>query len=311
MKYDVYFHNDFDGRASVAVFLDFLRGRGDSVGNYVQVDHWISDKWDALVRKSKNPFAVFDFYFHPRAVFFFDHHATTFRKKSWERNFKNDRFHHLRPEYKSCCKLVFDALKKNFGYRPKSHIKDLVRWAEVVDAADYSSPRLTIEVEEPALEIDIFVDERSTKENLNWLIELISRKPLREIARLGKVQKVVKMARRKIKRGLLFTRKNLQIFGKVTFLDLSLTNVPRVRFAPHYLYPELNYTVTLMKDVDGFRIAVGGNPWRKQACRIDLGRYAKAKYGGGGHRRAAGITKIRSRKKGLRISQELIEFLNR
>ena len=311
MKYDLYFHNDFDGRASAAVFLDFLKKRGGSVENYFQVDHWIGDKWDALVKKSKNSVAVFDFYFHPKATFFFDHHATTFKKKIWEKDFKSNRFYNLDPKYKSCCKLVFDALKKNFGYQSGAHIKDLVKWAEIVDDADYPSPRLTIEVKEPALEIDAFIDERSTKENLSWLIKLMSRKPLQEIARLRKIQKVVKTVRGKIKRGLSFTIKNMQIFGKVTFLDLSLTNMPRVRFAPHFLYPKLSYAVTLMKDVDGFRIAVGGNPWRKQVCRIDLGRYAKSKYGGGGHRRAAGITKIRSRKDGLRIARELIEFLNK
>lgn len=311
MKFDLYFHNDFDGRASAAVFLDFLKSRGDGIANFYRVDHWIGQNWDGLVRASKNPVAIFDFYFHPKAEFFFDHHATTFVKKGWDKIFRATKFHHLRPEYKSCCRLVAEALKKNFGYRAPAHIKELMSWLDVVDGAMYSSARQTIELAEPALQIDSYIDSKSRSHTLSWLVKRLSEEFLDEVARDPRIQSTLKRVRARIKEGLDFARKNLQIYDKVVFLDLSRSVVSRVRFAPHYLYPDLSYVVTLMKDGRGYRIAIGGNPWKKNSCKVDLGGYVRKFYGGGGHKRAAGIAGIKTRETGLRIVEELIEFLGK
>ena len=311
MKYDFYFHNDFDGRASAAVFWDFLRSRGDGVGNFYQMDHFMAPEWDGKVRKSRNPASIFDFYFHPRAEFYFDHHPTTFIKKSWQKSFRPSRQWYLDFSYKSCASLVLDALKKNFKYHPPKHILELAKAADFVDAAEFSSAKQAVEIKEPVLQLDAFIDATSADNSLSWLIKLMSEDSIRSIVKLPKIQKVVRRVRSEIKKGLDYARKNLQVYDRVVFLDLTHTKIPRVRFAPHYLFPNLCYVLTLMRENGGFRISAGGNPWRPESCKVNLGLYLKKKYGGGGHKRAAGISGIKTKEQGLKIIKELIEVLNK
>lgn len=313
MKYDLYFHNDFDGRVSAAVFLDFLRSRGDEVSSYFAVDHYIRPKWDALVKKSKNKVAIFDFYYHPKAEFFFDHHLTTFIRAEWEKNFKRTKYWNLNFKYESCCHLVYDVLKKNFAYRPGKHIQDLVKWADIVDAAKYKSAKDTIELKAPALQIDAYIDQKSQGgDPIKWVIEDLSRRDLIKVAKDKRVVTVIKQVKTKIDKSLVYHRKNLQIHGKVCFIDLSDGKVERVRFAPHFLVPSLSYIVTLLRSGNVFRVAVGANPWKLSLHKHDLRKLVRERYGfkAGGHARAAGITGIKNKTEGLKIVEELIKILN-
>lgn len=314
MKYDLYFHNDFDGRVSAAVFLDFLRLRGDEAANYFAVDHYIRPKWDAMVKRSKNPVVIFDFYFHPKAEFFFDHHLTTFVRVDWEKNFKRTKYLNLDFKYESCCHLVYDVLTKNFGYKPDKHIKNLVKWADIVDAAKYKSAKDTIELTAPALQVDAYIDHKSQKgDPLRWIIEELSRKDLVKVSKDRRVAAVLKQVKLKVKRSLEFHKKNLQVYDKVCFIDLSSGKVERLRFAPHYLVPNLSYIVTLLRSGKVYRVAVGANPWRPSLHKHDLRKLVRERYGfkAGGHARAAGITGIKDKKTGMKIAKELIEILNR
>lgn len=313
MKYDIYFHNDFDGRASAAVFLDFLKTRGGEAGNFFAVDH--GDKkalgWEGIISRSRNPVAIFDFYYHPKAVFFFDHHKTTFKSSKWERGFKPTKFHVLEPDYLSCCRLVMDSLKKSFGYKPSKHIRELAKWLDVVDGARYKSPAQTIELKEPALRVDAYIDANSHGgDPIEWIIRELGQKSLAAVASKKDVKKAAAILKKKIKVGLDFQRRHLQIYDKVVFVDLS-ANIYRVRFGPHYLYPKLSYIITMLKSGSAFRISVGGNPWRRSSCECDLGLLVRKKYGGGGHRYAAGIAGIKNKKEALRIVGELIKTLNK
>ena len=313
MKYDLFFHNDFDGRASSAVFLDYLRSRGDSVENYFAADHCIRPKWDGLVKKSKNPVVIFDFYYHPKAEFFFDHHSTTFIRSDWEKKFKRTKYLNLDFPYESCCHLVYDVLVNKFKYKPAKCIKDLVRWADIVDEAKYKSAKDTIELKESALQVDAYIDQRSGRgDPIKWLIEALSRKDLVGVAKDRRVVAVVKSYKAKIKKSLEFHRKNLQVYDKVCFIDLSGEGVERIRFAPHFLVPSLSYIITLLRSGKVFRVAVGANPWKLNLHKHDLRKLVRERYGfkAGGHARAAGITGIKNKKSAMRIVQELIEILN-
>ncbi len=314
MKYDVYFHNDFDGRASVAVFLDFLRKRGDSIQNYFAVDHFLRSRWDKVVRASENPVAIFDFYFHPKAAYFFDHHLTTFINDKWEKEFRPSKFFNLKYKYESCCRLVFDSLRKNFGYKPSATIKELVFWADVVDAAKFRSAKDLIELKNPVAQIDAYIDHESKNgDPIKWLIEGLSKTRLKTLTRDSRVIRAIGIVKSKINKSLEFHRKHLQVYSRVCFIDLSSTKVERIRFAPHYLVPSLSYMVTLLKGGGFYRVAVGGNPWRDEPGGYDLRQLVRKRYGykAGGHRRAAGITGIKTKKEAGKIAKELIEILNK
>src|SRR5581483_8268760 len=145
MRYDIYFHNDFDGHAAAAVMLAFLRSRGDDIEHFVPVKYDIIPEWrhtDFFMRhkliagpvRGRNPAIIVDFPFHPGAQFWFDHHLLPFREPKWEGIYKKElrRRKQRRPKgrapapspywrydesYRSACHLVYDSLKKDFGWR--------------------------------------------------------------------------------------------------------------------------------------------------------------------------------------------------
>lgn len=308
MKFDIYFHNDFDGCASAAVFLAFLKSRGDR-GDLFPVDYKIRPRWEKL--KFKRPTAIFDFPYHPRAVFWFDHHPTTFLKKGWQKKYKRSKFHRLNPQYHSCFHLVFDSLVKDFGFKPGAHFREMVRWLDMIDGARFKSAKQTIEKKEPALQISAFIDENvSNRKVLAWIVGLLSEKPIGKIAKEKKVRRVFEKIKKRTDRVLKFYHQNLQVYDKVTFIDLPDSGIPRMRFGPYYFCPDSIYSVTLRKTGRLFRLHLSGNPWRRSQVKVHLGKLLRKMCEGGGHRGAGGCG-VRNRKEAERLAWRFIEILRK
>src|SRR5581483_7562722 len=100
MKYDIYFHNDFDGRAAAAIMLAFLRSRGDDAEHFVPLGYEMQDAYlkenffatHKLFKGKRNPPIIVDFAFHPKAAWWFDHHPTTFKREEWREKFKPSKY---------------------------------------------------------------------------------------------------------------------------------------------------------------------------------------------------------------------------
>lgn len=323
MKYDIYFHNDFDGRASAAVMLSFLQSRGDEIEHFVPVNYHLTRQWldekffakHALFKGRRNPAIVVDFMYHPAAAFWFDHHPTTFKKESWKKRFKPTKFHHWNPRYVSNCHLTYAALKESFGWRPPKVLKDLIPWADMIDGAQYKNPLQTIRIKEPALEIAAFVDRKDDDEReAAALIKALAQKSLREIASLKKIRTVAASVRRENLKTLEFYKKNLQVMGDATFIDLTDTKFHSLRFAPYYLKPKLMYAVRLTRKDGLYHLGIGGNPWIKGAAEkrhkdAHAGEILK-KYGGGGHKKA-GAVEFKTRAEAEKALVEIIPQLNK
>src|SRR3989344_1206192 len=114
MKYDIYFHaNCLDGAASAAVLKYFLNLQGDDFENYVPLKHPVNkNKWKKL--KAKNPIAITDILYHPKAAIWFDHHPTSFMDKKWEKRFKPDKWHVLDTKSPSCTGLILRTISRYF-----------------------------------------------------------------------------------------------------------------------------------------------------------------------------------------------------
>ncbi|MEK7193665.1 MAG: hypothetical protein AAB652_02645 [Patescibacteria group bacterium] len=307
MLYDIYFHNDFDGRASAAVMRYFLVRQGDTIGNYIPVNFDIGPRWAGL--KFPNPAIIVDFIYHPKATWWFDHHRTSFTRADWQKAFRKSRFLVWDKDYPSCCHLVIDYLKKNFGFTIPKHLKELARWLDVVDAAQFKSARQTIEIKEPALQLAAFIDRFGKgKESLAWLIELLSEQSIEDVMKDARIKKMIGTIKADQKKSLAFYRKELAISGKVAFMDFTAARVPELRFAPFFLYPKLTYGMVLKKSVKSYHLTLGINPWRRFASRLDISALLK-KYGGGGHRYVGGV-QIETRAKAEKIINELLVFLN-
>lgn len=307
MKYDIYFHNDFDGRASAAVLLVFFEERGDTIENYVPVDHGIEikKKWPKL--KFKNPAIIVDFYYHPKAVFWFDHHETTFIKPEWRKKYRQDKSHCLDPRYPSCCHLVLNCLTRQFNFKPPAHLKELAKWLDIIDAAKYASAAQTIAIQEPALQIDAFIDWQRGGKSLSWLIRLLAEKPLATVAADPWIKNTVSIIKNRREGLLKAYRKSTHVRGTVAFTDTSKIRGEFLRFVPYYLYPRAHYGLTFKKTGNIFGISLSRNPWMRFKS-IHLGEFLQKRYGGGGHPSAAGA-RFATRRKAEKAVREIIAYL--
>ncbi len=317
MTYDLYFHDDFDGRASAALMLLFLEGRGDHIGHFVPVDHDIQSQWlddrffnkHHLFRGTRNAPIVLDFPFHSGTAFWFDHHPTAFKKEVWRKGFRADVRHVCNPSYFSCCHLVYDMLQRNFKWHPPSHLRTLVKWLDIIDTARYTSAKQAILMKEPAFAVDSFIDAKgSGPKKAEWLIQQFATKSLEDIAKIRWIAAAGKRARRDALRDLPFYRKHLVIEGNVSFIDLTKHPDRFLRHAPYYLLPKVRYGMRVMKKGSLYNLGVGENPWTTGKGRIHLGNLLK-KYGGGGHNTAAAV-RFGTKRDMERAKEEIVGILN-
>ncbi len=318
MKYDIYFHNDFDGRASAAVMLAFLRSRGDEIEHFTPVDFdlqkaWLDERFfekHKFFKGKRNPAIVVDFPYHPKAAWWFDHHETPFKKESWRKDFKPDKFRRYEPKYWSACHFVVVALHEGFGWKPPKHFTELVKWLDIIDGARYKSVKQTLIIKDAGVQVDHFIDKTAhDTPGAKWMVEQLSKRPVKEIARLPKIRKVVAAEQKEITKSLAWYRKNMKLIGTVSFID-NLHNPWRtLRYASYYLYPKAKYAVRFERKGVLYHIGVGMNPWGGFKKAINIGGLLK-KYGGGGHA-GAGAVDFDLRRDAEKATEEIIDALNR
>ena len=317
MKYDIYFHNDFDGRASAAIVLRFLRDRGDDIEHFTPVDFDIQDQWleddffkkHRLFRGRHNPAIVVDFLYHPGAAMWFDHHPTSIKRDDWRKAFKRSKTFNWDSSYPSCCHWVYVALKRNYGWKPPVYFRELATWLDVIDGARYRSAKQAIEMKEPALQLKGFIEKAYADKRLSiFTIKQLAEHPLEDLAANPRIKKIVKAYRQDIATSLAFYRKNLKIYGRVGLIDLTRTKTKRLLYAPYYLHPDLQYAIRFTKKGrTWFHPSVGENPWRPKR-KVHIGKLVQ-RYGGGGHETVGGI-EFENRAAAEKAIAEIITILN-
>lgn len=312
MKYDIYFHNDFDGAASAAVLLNFLRSRGDDFSGYKTVNFPAPLNW--ADSKFRNPTIIVDFLYHPKANFWFDHHSTAFLKSDWKKNFRQTKFRHWDPSYKSCCHLVLDRLIKDFDFKPPKYFQELANWLDKIDGAVYSSVEEAMGIKLPAIQIGLSFEKRYQKEkNINYfkeVIEALSRQSFKEVAKLPSVQVRFKEYEKSFQSSLDFFKKNLILYQETAFIDESVQDVLRLRYAAYHFYPKIFYCVELLKHNKEFSVGVGSNPWRRPTGKVHIGDLLRKHYGGGGHQ-SVGRADFKTKNDALKAAEEVIKILNK
>ncbi len=325
MTYDLYFHDDFDGRAAGAVMLAFLRSRGDDIGHFQPLDYYLLNDYlkenfftshklfkgkplDS-VRGKRNPAIVVDFPFHPKAAWWFDHHSGSFRKGGWKEKFKPTEQWHYDPEYPSCCRQVAAVLKKEFGWKLPVHLKDTIHWGDIIDGAKYRSARQTIGLNEPALQIDVFFDRYGRTPVANkTFVTLLAEKPIVEIAKRPEVRRAVRQAKQEILSATAYVKRKITETGRVAYIYFPKQKFAKPRFIPYFLYPRLLYLVRVFKKDGQYKLSVSQNPWRTKEGKVNLGRLI-AKYAGGGGHFGVGAAEFETKREAEKAAQEIVEYL--
>jgi hypothetical protein len=292
MTATLYFHYPcFDGLISAVLAAEFLERHEDwHISDFEPVDYSLRDKW--LSTDLKGRAAIVDFLYHPQAEFWVDHHQTSILTPQAKEDFER-RKQHLRlifdPRANSCAALLYRNLRRFLSDKP--HLKDMVAWAEKIDAAKYSSVKEAILGEAPALRIarTLSGEDESGPEYARFLLRELRDHDLAHVADLEPVKTREDRIRRSILSGLKNVKSNLRLEkGGVAVFDARPKRNQLInRYAPYFFQPEARYSIAVVRSRTGIRITAMRNPWQSFRS-IPLGR-AFAKFGGGGHQRVGAV----------------------
>jgi hypothetical protein len=289
MRLKVLYHgNCFDGCASAALFARFFAEREgsrlESIG-FAPLHHQPGDAFP------KGAFdgdvnACVDFRFSPSPAlhWWFDHHASAFPtpadRQAYERDTTGHKF--WDPNAPSCTGFEARVLAEREGWRADD-LADLVRWADVIDAARFAGPAQAVRLEEPALRIMTLLE--ATKDPLvpTRIIEAMQHRPLAEIAAEPWVTGPLAPVLERHRGAIDVVRRNARVEGGVVSVDLADTGLESAnKFIAYDLFPQASYTVVVTRDPKRAKVSVGSNPWARPARPHDISKLCE-RYGGGGH----------------------------
>jgi hypothetical protein len=292
----LYFHSPcFDGTVSAALLADYLEAREDWDSldlrpvNYDRKGKWLQTPLD-------EPAAIVDFLYHPDALFWADHHPTTFltpaAQLDYERR-KGDR-QVFQPAARSCAVLLWTHLHRAFGHR-NLHFEELVAWADKTDSANYQSVQEAIFGDAPALVIARALGAEDDPALCCRLVERLRSKSLLEVADFPDVRQRSDAVLAATKKGLKRVKKSARLDPSgIVLFNVKSQGVNINRYSPFLEYPDARYSLGIVESDDSAKITAMRNPWREFPS-VPLGEIFKTEDGGG-HQRVGSVLLDESRK---------------
>ncbi len=316
MQLKVLYHaNCFDGCASAAVFSRFFaerEGRRLAATALLPVQHRQGDPFppgafDADVN------ACVDFRFSPSPGlhWWFDHHATAFQPAAdraiFERDVSGQKF--WDPAAPSCTGFIVRTLGARFGWNAPD-LEELVRWADIIDAARFPSAAVAVRLVEPALRLMALLEATHDPALPSRVIDALRSRPLAEIAAEPWVVEPLRPILDRHFRSIETVRKLASATDGVVEIDLSESGIEGTnKFIAYDLFPEARYTVVVSRDSKRSKVSVGSNPWSPVPRTHDISRIC-SKYGGGGHPVVGAISLDPERiLDARRVAREIAEML--
>lgn len=289
----LYFHYPcFDGLVSAVLAWEFLETQQKwrftrfVPVNYKRRGHWLKEKLN-------KPCAIVDFLYHPRADFWADHHQTSMLTARVNADFlrrKGNKPLWFDERAPSCATLLYRRLKRSLAHKP--HFQEMVRWAEKIDSAAYTSVQEAILGDAPALKISrslLLEEEASGQQYALFLLQQMRTHDLSYVAGLREVTLREQRARHALERGLKKAKASARMKpGQVVLIDIKRNRNQMVsRYAPYFAKPNARYSIGIVRAPDSIGITAMRNPWRKFKS-VALGRVFE-EFGGGGHQRVGAV----------------------
>ena len=296
MKVRVLYHDHcFDGAASAAFFSRFTRDLlyNGAEYSYTGMAHKAAQLFDeAEFDGDEN--AIVDFKYSPsdRLTWWFDHHQSAFLspedQQDYERKKSSRRFY-FDPAFRSCTEWIARVARTVYGYEAPD-LAELVRWAGIVDGANYESAEAAVAMREPAMKLTLVIEATKGSEIVQHIIRQMQTRTLGEIMADPLVQEKFRPLYERHLQSIDIIRKEGRcekgvIYFDVTGYDLEGYN----KFIPYYLFPEGTYTVSVSTASFRTKVSVGSNPWAREPVRHNLATLCE-RYGGGGHPRVGAIS---------------------
>lgn len=295
MRVRILYHDHcFDGAASAAFFSRFI---GDKVHPgaefaYTGMAHKASQLFeDSLFDGDENAIVDFKYSPDPRLTWWFDHHQSAFLSSEDAEHFKHDTSGKklFDPRYRSCTMFIAQETKKRWGYEAPD-LADLVKWADIVDGAQYKDPQEAVELRAPATQLTLVIEGVNGSEMVQHIIRLMRTKPLAEIIADPEVQKAYGPLYQRHLRSIDIIRERATCEDGVVFFDLIEDGLEGYnKFIPYYLFPQGTYTVSVSTSSFRTKVSVGSSPWVPDPIPHNLATICE-RYGGGGHARVGAIS---------------------
>lgn len=222
-----------------------------------------------------------------KLTYYFDHHASAFPSSEERASFEAARaksplrmFHDA--AYGSCTKLIFDVARERLGV-DMAELAELVRWADIIDAARFASAEMAVARKEPALQLMTVVESYGDAAFYAALVPQLLTKSIDEIAAQPKMQE-------------LFAPKQAELDGFVKLVEaaavekdgvvlVDLTATPLAvspKFVTYALFPNSRYSIVVTRDAKRVKLSIGYNPWSQRPRTHDISKICE-RHGGGGH----------------------------
>jgi hypothetical protein len=284
----VLFHdNCFDGAASAALFSRFYADRVDPGASFefVGKSHGTGEVYpEGSFDGDVNAVVDFRYSSNPRLDWWFDHHVSAFPTPAEEEHYKSHPSAHkfFDPKARSCCKYLADRCAEQFGWDWSKH-GELVRWGDIIDGAQFESPKAAVELAEPALQLMTWVENNHDPAlKLRFIADLGSR-PLAAIAAEPYVVEALKPVLVAHRRGIDVVRARAQYERGVVSFDVASDGLEtHNKFIPYFLFPDCHYVVGVSLSATRAKVSVGSNPWASARRTVNIAELCE-RYGGGGH----------------------------
>ncbi len=291
----VFFHDAcFDGTASAALFTRFYR---DAIAPaelaLAPMQHSDRDPFEGLaVDGDDNACVDFRFCADPAMRWWFDHHKTAFQPPALREIFDEsgpDMTWFFDPDAPSCAGLIARVLADRWGWTPPDPLAEVVRWADVIDAARFPDAHAATALAEPAQKIALWLGTTAKSDEIGRYIHgLAEGGPMEEAADNLAAAGIASATAGRVRQREVIAAHGVWR-GDVVELDLGdVPDVVTPGFIGYEIYPACRYSVALTRAPRAVKIAVGWNPWGP-ARGHDIGELCE-RFGGGGHAAVGGVT---------------------
>lgn len=231
--------------------------------------------------------AVLDYRFVPseRLTWYFDHHGTAFAGPE-DRALFDERVpagrYFYDPRCSSCTLLIERVARERFGVTMQG-LEELVRWADIIDAAAFESAEQALDRRNPVLRLAAVVERYGDDRLLADLVPRLLKSPLTEVASSPDISRKYDSIAAQHERFVARVRRSAERQGRVVFVDLTDEPLETIgKFITYALHPDAMYSVLVGVVRDAVKISVGYNPWCGTPLDANLGALC-ARHGGGGH----------------------------
>lgn len=295
MRVRILYHDHcFDGAASAAFFSRFIEAKfhPDAEFQFTGLAHKASQLFEpSLFDGDVNAIVDFKYSTDPRLTWWFDHHQSAFLTPEDAEHFRHDTSGHKMydPNFKSCTMYIATIARERFGFEAPD-LADLVKWADIVDGAQYADAEEAVNLRAPATRLTLVIEGARGSEVVQQIIRMMRHQKLEEIAADPEILKIYQPLYEGHLRSIDIIRRQSQCQDGVIYFDLIGQALEGYnKFIPYYLFPDSVYTVSVSTSSFRTKVSVGSNPWAKRPVEYNLATICE-RYGGGGHPRVGAIS---------------------